>query len=301
MRNLLLAAALLAAPVAAPVAAQAEFDKVEITSETLAPGLHVLFGAGGNIGVSTGADATVLIDDQYAPLTARIVAATAKLSPQPIKFVINTHWHGDHTGGNENLGKAGAVIIAHDNVRVRMASDQFMAAMQRTVKASPPAALPVVTFDSSTTLHLNGETMRAVHVPPAHTDGDSIIVFTKANVIHMGDTFMTTSYPFADLSSGGNVRGYLVAHDTALALGNAATRYIPGHGKVSDRAGLVEYRTMVADTIAAVEAAMAGGKTVEAVVAAKPTAAWDARWGNAFIKPDAWVRTIYASLSAKPR
>jgi glyoxylase-like metal-dependent hydrolase (beta-lactamase superfamily II) len=290
---------LLHVAVALPARAQTDFDKVEITSETLAPGLHVLFGAGGNIGVSTGADATALIDDQYAPLTARIVAATAKLSPHPIKFVINTHWHGDHTGGNENLGLSGAVIIAHDNVRTRMASDQFMAAMQRTVKASPPAALPVVTFDSTTTLHLNGEDIRAVHIAPAHTDGDSLIVFTKANVIHMGDTFMTTGYPYADLASGGNVRGYLAAHDTALALGNAVTRYIPGHGKVSDRAGLVAYRTMVAETIAAVEAAMAGGKSVEAVVAAKPTAAWDARWGNGFIKPDAWVRTIYASLSAK--
>jgi glyoxylase-like metal-dependent hydrolase (beta-lactamase superfamily II) len=299
MHKWMMAAALLHVAVALPARAQTDFDKVEITSETLAPGLHVLFGAGGNIGVSTGADATALIDDQYAPLTARIVAATAKLSPHPIKFVINTHWHGDHTGGNENLGKAGAVIIAHDNVRTRMASDQFMAAMQRTVKASPPAALPVVTFDSTTTVHLNGEDIRAVHIAPAHTDGDSLIVFTKANVIHMGDTFMTTSYPYADLSSGGNVRGYLAAHDTALALGNATTRYIPGHGKVSDRAGLVAYRTMVAETIAAVEAAMAGGKSVEAVVAAKPTAPWDARWGQAFIKPDAWVRTIYASLSAK--
>ena len=301
MHKWMMAAALLQVAVALPARAQTNFDKVEITSETLAPGLHVLFGAGGNIGVSTGADATALIDDQYAPLTAKIVAATAKLSPHPIKFVINTHWHGDHTGGNENLGKAGAVIIAHDNVRTRMASDQFMAAMQRTVKASPPAALPVVTFDSTTTLHLNGEDIRAVHIAPAHTDGDSLIVFTKANVIHMGDTFMTTGYPYADLASGGNVRGYLAAHDTALALGNAATRYIPGHGKVSDRAGLVAYRTMVAETIAAVEAAMAGGKTVEQVIAAKPTAPWDARWGNGFIKPNAWVRTIYASLSAKPR
>ena len=299
MHNWMMATALLQVAAALPALAQTNFDKIEITSETLAPGLHVLFGAGGNIGVSTGADATALIDDQYAPLTAKIVAATAKLSPHPIKFVINTHWHGDHTGGNENLGKAGAVIIAHDNVRTRMASDQFMAAMHRTVKASPPAALPVVTFDSTTTLHLNGEDIRAVHIAPAHTDGDSLIVFTKANVIHMGDTFMTTGYPYADLASGGNVRGYLAAHDTALALGNAATRYIPGHGKVSDRAGLVAYRTMVAETIAAVEAAMAGGKTVEQVIAAKPTAPWDARWGNGFIKPDAWVRTIYASLSAK--
>ena len=277
-------------------AAQTNYDKVEITTETLAPGVHVLFGAGGNIGVSTGADATVIIDDQYAPLTAKIVAATAKLSPHPIKFVINTHWHGDHTGGNENFGKDGAVIIAQDNVRTRMASDQFIAAMKSTVKASPAVALPVVTFDSSTTLFFNGEAIRAVHVAPAHTDGDSIVLFTKANVIHMGDTFFAIGYPFVDLSSGGDVRGVVAAADKGLALGNATTRYIPGHGKVNDRAGLVAYRAMVAGSIAAVEKAMAGGKPVEAVIAAKPTAPWDAQWGNGFIKPDDWVRTIYASV-----
>lgn len=282
---------------ATAAAAQApDYDKVAITTQTLSPGVHVLFGAGGNIGVSTGDDATVLIDDQFAPLTPKIVVATAKLSPHPIKFVINTHWHGDHTGGNANLGRSGAIIVAQDNVRTRMASDQFIAMMKRTVKASPPIALPVVTFDSTTTLHLNGEELRAVHVAPAHTDGDCLIVFTRANVIHMGDTFLEGSYPIVDLSSGGDVRGIVAAADRGLALGNATTRYIPGHGKVSDRAALVAYRAMVADSIAAVEAAMAGGKTVDAVVAAKPTAKWDTQWGGGFFKPDDWVRTIYASL-----
>ena len=301
MHNWMMATALLQVAAALPALAQTNFDKIEITSETLAPGLHVLFGAGGNIGVSTGTDATSLIDDQYAPLTAKIVAATAKLSPHPIKFVINTHWHGDHTGGNENLGRAGAVIVAHDNVRTRMASDQFSAAMNRTITASPAAALPVVTFDSTTTVHLNREDIRAVHIPPAHTDGDSLIVFTRANVIHMGDTYFASGYPYVDLSSGGAARGVVAAADRALALGNGATRYIPGQGKVSDRTALIAYRAMVADTIAAVEAAMTGGKSVEQVIAAKPTAAGDAQWGNGFIKPNAWVRTIYASLSAKPR
>jgi len=299
MHKWMMATALLPLAVALPVAAQTNYDKVEITTETLAPGVHVLFGAGGNIGVSTGADATVIIDDQFAPLTPKIIAATAKLSPNPIRFVINTHWHGDHTGGNENLSKANAIIVAQDNVRTRMASDQFIAAMKSTVKASPAIALPVVTFDSTTTLHLNGEDIRAIHVPPAHTDGDSIIHFVHANVIHMGDTFFAIGYPFVDLSSGGDVRGDVTAADKALALGNATTRYIPGHGKVADRAGLTAYRDMLAASIAAVEKAMAGGKTVEQVIAAKPTAPWDAQWGNGFIKPDDWVRTIYASLTPK--
>jgi glyoxylase-like metal-dependent hydrolase (beta-lactamase superfamily II) len=297
MRAWMMAVLLTAAPAAAQTA---DYDKIEITTETVAPGVHVLFGAGGNIGVSTGDDATVLIDDQFAPLTPKIIAATAKLSPHPIKFVINTHWHGDHTGGNANLGQAGAIIVAQDNVRTRMASDQFIALLKQTVKASPPVALPMVTFDSTTTLHLNGEDIRAVHVAPAHTDGDSLIVFTRANVIHMGDTFFANGYPIVDQSSGGNAKGVVAAADRGLELGNAMTRYIPGHGKVSNRAALVAYRAMVADTIAAVAKAMAGGKSLDAVIAAKPTAAWDAAWGNGFIKPDIWVSMIYASLSAKP-
>lgn len=292
-------ALLLAALVAAPAAAQEQdFSKVEIAAERVAPGVHVLFGAGGNIGVSTGADATVLIDDQFAPLTPKILAAAGKLSDKPVRFVVNTHWHGDHTGGNENLGKAGVVIVAHDNVRTRMASDQFIALMKRTVPASPAIALPVVTFDNMTTLHLNGEAIKAVHVAPAHTDGDALIVFTRANVIHMGDVYFASGYPFIDLSSGGSVRGVIAAVDKGLALGNATTRYIPGHGSVGDRAALTAYRAMLADIVDKVAAGIKAGKSVEALVAAKPTAAYDAKWGGAFIKPDQFIQLVYASLKA---
>lgn len=295
MRALLLAAALAAAPAAAQ---EQDFSKVEIRTEAVAPGVHVLFGAGGNIGVSTGADATVLIDDQYAPLTPKILAAAGKLSDRPVRFVVNTHWHGDHTGGNENLGKAGVVIVAHDNVRTRMASDQFIALMQRTIPASPAAALPVVTFSDATTLHLNGEAIKAVHVAPAHTDGDALILFTRANVIHMGDVYFAAGYPFIDLSSGGSAKGVIAAVDRGLALGNSATRYIPGHGPVSSRGDLAAYRAMLADIVAKVEAAIKAGKPVEAVVAAKPSAAYDAKWGGGFIKPDMFVQIVYASLKA---
>lgn len=298
MKKLIALAALMAA---APIAAQQDFGKVEIRTEQVVPGVHVLFGAGGNIGVSTGPDGTFIIDDQFAPLTPKIQAALAKLSDKPARFVLNTHWHFDHTGGNENFGKAGTLIVAHDNVRVRMSSDQFIEAMQMKLPASPAVALPVVTFDASTTFHINGDAIRAVHVPNAHTDGDSLVHFTKANVIHMGDTLFSNGYPFVDLSSGGSLEGLLAAHAKALAMGNDSTRYIAGHGPVTSKAELSAYRAMVAEVVAKVRAGIAAKRTVDQIVASKPTAALDAKWGNAFIKPEAFVRTVHASLTAKKR
>jgi glyoxylase-like metal-dependent hydrolase (beta-lactamase superfamily II) len=292
---------MLAALAAAPVAAQEDMSSVQIRTERVAPGVHVLFGAGGNIGVSTGPDGTFIIDDQFAPLTPKIQAALTTLSKKPVRFVLNTHWHGDHTGGNENLGKAGALIVAHDNVRVRMSSEQFIAAMQRKVPASPPAALPVVTFDAGTTFHINGDAIRAVHVADAHTDGDSLVHFTKANVVHMGDTYFSNGYPFIDLSSGGSVEGVLAAQAKALAMGNGGTRYIPGHGPVTGKTELAAYRTMLADITGKVRTAVAAKRSVDDIVASKPSAAYDAKFGNGFIKPDQLVRTIYASLTARPR
>ena len=297
MKKIIALAALIAA---APIAAQQQdYSKVEIRTEQVVPGVHVLFGAGGNIGVSTGPDGTFIIDDQFAPLTPKIQAALAKLSDKPARFVLNTHWHFDHTGGNENFGKAGTLIVAHDNVRVRMSSDQFIEAMQMKLPASPAVALPAVTFDASTTFHINGDAIRAVHVPNAHTDGDSLVHFTKANVIHMGDTLFSNGYPFVDLSSGGSLEGLLAAHAKALAMGNDATRYIAGHGPVVSKTELAAYRAMVAEVVEKVRAGIAAKRSVDQIVASKPTAALDAKWGNAFIKPDAFVRTVHASLTAK--
>jgi cyclase len=293
-------AMLTAFALAGPVAAQApDYSKVEIRAEQVAPGVHVLFGAGGNIGVSTGADGTFIIDDQFAPLTAKIQAALAQLSNQPLRFVVNTHWHFDHTGGNENFGKAGALIVAHDNVRVRMSSEQFIAAIQQRFPASPAVALPVVTFDASTTFHINGDAIRAVHVAAAHTDGDALVHFTKANVIHMGDTYFSAGYPLVDLSSGGSLQGLLAAHDRALAMGNGMTRYIPGHGPVTGKTELAAYRAMVADIVGKVRAGIAARRSVDQIVASKPSAAYDAKFGTGFIKPDQFVRTVHASLTAR--
>lgn len=274
-----------------PALAQQDMSKVEIKPEILAPGVAVLFGSGGNIGVSYGGDGTVLIDDQFAPLTEKIQKAVADLGATPVKFLVNTHWHGDHSGGNENLGNAGAVIMAHDNVRVRMASDQKTAFGE--VKASPKAALPVITYAEGLKLHLNGEEVRVIHMPAAHTDGDSIIYWTKSNVIHMGDLFFFgMSFPFVDGSSGGNVRGIVAAADKALAIADDTTKIIPGHGQVATKADLQKYRDMVAAIIGKVEAGIKDGKTLDQITASRPADGYGVK-ADGFITADRFVETVY--------
>jgi cyclase len=277
-----------------------DFSKVEIKSTKLAEGVFMVEGAGGNLGLALGKDGAILIDDQFAPLSPKILAATKKLGAKGIKFVINTHWHGDHTGGNENLGKAGAVLVAHENVRKRMSSEQFIELMNTKVPAAPAGALPVVTFSSDVTFHLNGDDVHVIHVDPAHTDGDSIVHLAKANVIHMGDTMMTISYPFVDVSSGGRFAGFIAAADKALALANDTTKIIPGHGPMTDRAGLQAWRDMLVAIRDGVSKLVVAGKTLEQVQAATPTQAWDAQWGQKFIKPEVLVGVVYRELKAKP-
>jgi cyclase len=279
---------------AAPASAQQDMSKVEMKAQQLASGVAVLFGAGGNIGVSYGEDGTILIDDQFAPLTEKIQKAVTDLGAQPVKFLINTHWHGDHSGGNENMGKAGAIIMAHDNVRVRMASDQLTAF--GAVKASPKAALPVVTYADGLKLHLNGEEVRVIHVPAAHTDGDSFIHWTKSNVIHMGDLFMLgISFPFVDTGSGGDVRGFVTAADKVLAIANDQTKIIPGHGAMATKADLQNHRNMIAGVIAKVEAGIKAGKTLDQIKASRPADGYGIK-ADGFITADAFVETVYKNL-----
>ena len=294
--RLLIAALLLTAS----AAGAQDVSQATIKVERLAPGVAVLFGAGGNIGVSYGADGNIIVDDQFAPLTDKILAAIATVDPDPVKFVVNTHWHFDHTGGNENLGKRGAVIVAHDNVRTRMAAGQFMAAVNQTVPPAPGLALPVVTFAEGVTLHLNGDTLHVIHVANAHTDGDSLVRWQKANVLHMGDTFFhRASFPFIDLGSGGSIDGAIAAVGRGLSFANAATRIIPGHGPVAARADLVAYRAMLIDIRAKVAAGIAARRSKAQIVASKPTT----RYGmpDGFVKPDAFVATVYDSLSKPAR
>jgi len=299
MRRLFLPFALVFA-VAPAAAAQVNYDTVQVRTVKVGDGVYMLQGAGGNIGVSVGSDGVILIDDQFAPLSEKIKAAVAALGG-PIRFLLNTHWHGDHTGGNENFAKSGVVIVAHENVRRRMSVEQFVAALNQRVPPSPTGALPVVTFTDAVTFYLNGDSINVFHVAPAHTDGDAIIWFRHANVIHMGDTFFNGRYPLIDLSSGGSIDGMVGAADRVLAVADANTKIIPGHGPLGDRAALQTYRTMLATIRDRIRQAVAAGRTLEQVQAAKPTAEFDAVWGNGRITPTLFVEMLYTDLAARRR
>jgi glyoxylase-like metal-dependent hydrolase (beta-lactamase superfamily II) len=298
MRKLLFRASMtLALLGAAGVAgAQTDFSGVEIKTEKVADGIYMLTGSGGNLGLAVGPDAVFLVDDQYAPLAPKIRAAIAAITPKPVRFVLNTHWHGDHTGGNEAFGSAGALVIAHDNVRKRMSTEQFLAFFQLKVEPSPKAALPVVTFGRDVTFHINGDEVTALHCPAAHTDGDAIVHFRRADVIHMGDIHFNFMYPFIDSASGGSADGVIAAVDKALALATERTRIIPGHGALATRADLQAYRDMLATVVGRIKAAIAAGKTAKEIVESKPTREFDARWGNGFIKADNWVNMLVAGM-----
>jgi glyoxylase-like metal-dependent hydrolase (beta-lactamase superfamily II) len=286
--------------VAVGAVAQDRFAKVEIKITQVADGIYLLQGSGGNIGVCAGPDGVILIDDQFGPLSQKIKVAVAKVSDRPIRFVINTHWNGDHVGSNENFGKDGAVIVAHENVRRRMSVDQFSKRFNDTTLAAPAVALPVVTFTSDVTLHLNGQTVSVVHVDNAHTDGDAFVYFHEANVLHTGDLCFNGLYPFIDLDSGGSSAGMIAGDDRMLGLIGDATQVIHGHGPLTDRAGLRTHRDVVAGGRAAVEKLVKAGKSRDEAIAAKPTAQWDEAWGKNFIKPDLWVGTLYDDLKGKP-
>jgi glyoxylase-like metal-dependent hydrolase (beta-lactamase superfamily II) len=290
-------ATLLAATIATPAAAQQDFSKVEVKVERIAPGVAVLFGAGGNIGLSYGEDGNVIIDDQFAPLVPKIEAAVKTVDPDPIRFVINTHWHGDHTGGNERFGEAGAVIVAHDNVRQRMSVETFSRRFNTTIKATPKAGLPVVTFAQGVSFHLNGDRIQVIHVPHAHTDGDSLVYWTKANVLHMGDTFFhKASFPFIDRESGGSIDGMIRAAKRGLQLVRPGGRIIPGHGPVATREELQAYHDMLMNIRMRVATAIRQGRTRAAVITSRPVAAYTNVATNGFIKPDDFVGGVYDEL-----
>ena len=292
-----LSAMLVAAAVAAvaplTVAAQQDFSQVEIRTEMVADGLYVLFGAGGNIGLSVGEDGAFLVDDQYAPLTEKILAAAREVTDQPVRWVLNTHWHGDHTGGNENLGREGAMIVAHENVYRRLNPAEFADLVGRS-QQSAPEGLPVVTFNDRVSFHWNGEDIRVNHMPNAHTDGDALVFFTNADAVHMGDTFFNGRYPFIDVDSGGGVHGVIAIADYVLANTSASTRLIPGHGEITDHTSLRAYRDMVTTVRDRVSEMMGEGMTEDEVVAAGPTADLDADWGE---NSERFVRGVYASLA----
>lgn len=270
--------------------------EVEVKAQKLTDGLYVLFGQGGNIGLSVGEDGVYMIDDQYGRLSDKIKATISEVTEQPVSYIINTHWHGDHVGGNENFARSGTVIVAHDNVRQRMSTGLEMSSLGRKVEPSPEGALPVITFDSELSLHLNGDEMRVYHVANAHTDGDAIIYFANDNVLHMGDTYFNIGYPFIDVSSGGTVDGYIAAVEKGLSLADDDTQIIPGHGPMSNKKEMSEFVAMLKDLRNAVAELKNKGMSLEDVLAAKPSAKYDEENGKNFIKPDQIVTFIYQTL-----
>lgn len=282
----------------APLAAQ-DFSKVEVSATRVADGVYSIQGAGGNVGLVVGSNGAFLIDDQYAPLAPKIQAAVSGVTDQPVRFVLNTHWHGDHTGGNEAFAAGGSLVVAHDNVRKRMSTDQFVAAFNRSVPASPGPALPMVTFNDRTSFHMGGHTVHAIHIPSAHTDGDAVVHLVEADIIHTGDIVFHGVYPVVDYSSGGSLAGMAAATERLLAMAGPETRFIPGHGPaVVGRKQLEDYLDMLRTVHDRLETLIADGKTLEQVLAARPTADFDADWGQGFMKPERWIEINYQGMTA---
>jgi glyoxylase-like metal-dependent hydrolase (beta-lactamase superfamily II) len=267
----------------------------------LTDNIHVLMGIGGNIAVSSGADGVFIVDDDMPPIAAKIEAAVRSIQDEPVRMVFNTHWHFDHTGGNKHFGEQGALIVAHDNVRERMSTKQLSALFNTETKPSADVALPVVTFDQTITFHLNGGTIRAMHVPAGHTDGDSVLFFEEANIVHMGDLFFNRMYPVIDINAGGSARGMIAAIDTVLPMLNADTVLIPGHGPVGDVDDLKAFRNMLAVVTNRIQLLVDDGKTLEEVIALSPTINFDDPWAWEFMPPERFVKLVYNSVVADPQ
>jgi cyclase len=279
------------------IAQQQDMSKVEIKIQKVSGTVYMLEGMGGNIGASVGEDGIVVIDDEFLPLADKIEAALKGITDKPVRFVINTHWHGDHTGGNPHFGEK-APIIAQENVRKRLAEGgktRF-----GDVQPAPKVALPVITFEDKVSVHLNGEDIRAIHFPNGHTDGDSVIFFPQSNVVHMGDDFFNGGmFPFIDLDSGGSVQGMIAGDEKVLAEIPDDVKIIPGHGPVGTKADLRKFVQMLKDTSAAVQAGINKGKTLDQLKQEKVLGKWDSL-GQSFIKTDVFTEILYDSLKKKP-
>ncbi|HEY4962723.1 MAG TPA: MBL fold metallo-hydrolase [Terriglobales bacterium] len=284
------------------VAQDQDFSKVQIKVTKVSGNIYMLEGAGGNIAASVGEDGIVIVDDEYAPLAEKIAAALKAIgvTDKPVRFVINTHYHGDHTGGNLAFATGGSTIIAQDNVRKRLESGGKAgngASVAMDVKPAAKGALPIITFDHDVTVHLNGDDIRALHFPAGHTDGDAIIFFPKANVVHMGDDYVRYGYPFIDVTAGGSVQGMIAACEKVAAMLPADVKVIPGHGQISNLNEVREYVTMLKETSAAVQAAIKSGKSVDQMKKEKILAAWDKKYSGDFINSDVFIETLYNSLT----
>ena len=278
-------------------AQQRDWSKVQMKATKVSGNVYMLEGAGGNIGVSVGADGILIVDDQFAPLADKIRASLKELGQGKLRFILNTHWHGDHTGGNAAFGPE-APIIAHDNVRKRMAVEQKSEFFKSTTPASPKEALPVITFNQTLTVHFNGEEIRAIHFPHGHTDGDSVVYFTSSNVVHLGDNFFAGMFPFVDLESGGSVEGLAKNIGEIIAKMPEGAKLIPGHGPLSTIDDLKKYHGMLLETTDLVRQKIAAGKTMDQIKTEGVPEQWKP-WGTGFIKTEMWLEIVYRSLTAK--
>jgi glyoxylase-like metal-dependent hydrolase (beta-lactamase superfamily II) len=292
-----IAAVLLISPLKAQD--KAFYDQVQIIDTLVSGGIHMLQGSGGNIGASVGSDGVLIVDDQFAPLAGKIRATLKQLNPGTLRFIVNTHWHGDHTGGNELLGSEGT-IVAQDNVRTRLAKGQTITAFKSDVPAAPQTALPVVTFAQGLSIHFNGEEIKVIHFPHGHTDGDSIIWFTKSGVAHLGDHFFmgdkSPRFPFVDASSGGDAQQLAKNIGDIIALLPAETKVIPGHGPLASMDDLKNYHQMLTETIGYVRSQLSAGKTLDEIKKAGLPEKWK-DCGSGFIKTESWIDEIQQSLS----
>lgn len=269
---------------------QQDFSNVEVKSTHVAGNVYMLQGEGGNIGVSAGPDGLLIVDDEFAPLAEKIEAALKQINPGTLKFVLNTHFHGDHTGANAHFGRT-APIIAHANARKRLVGGGG-------ARPAPKEGLPVVTFDDSLSLHFNGEEIRVLHVPAGHTDGDSLIFFTRSNVVHMGDQFFSGRFPNIDLGGGGDVRGYIRNVEQAIEKIPPDAKIIPGHGPLSTVKELREFHQMLLGTAAFVEKQIAAGKSLADVKAAGLPEEWQS-WDKPPMRADRWLDILYRGLKPK--
>lgn len=278
-------------------AADRDFSETQIVTAPVAGTVYMLTGEGGNIAVSVGGDGILMVDDQFASLHGKIQAAIDALSGSDVRFLLNTHWHGDHTGGNEALTGEGAVIIAHDNVRKRLKAGQYVPFFDRTIDPRSKGALPVVTFESSMTVYFNDERVDVLHLPSGHTDGDSIVFFRGSNVVHMGDHFFNGLYPYVDLSSGGDVEGYIKNIETVLGGLQDGVKIIPGHGPLADKEDLKVFLAMLKEATGIVKQAVADGQTLQQVLAKGLPENITGKWGGGFLSTDKWLEILYTSYA----
>lgn len=284
MKRMIACIAILSASAAA--SAQQDFSKVQVKVDKLNASTYMLTGSGGNIGLSVGDDAVFVIDDQFAPLAPKIKAAIRTLTDKPVKFLVNTHYHGDHTGGNDSFAKDGVLIFAQDNARTRLLAEP------NTVKNAP-----VVTFASDMTFHINGDDLLVRHVPRAHTDGDAFVQFKAGNIVHAGDVFFNGLYPYIDVNSGGSPDGVVAAADAILAVTNEQSKIIPGHGPIASKADLLAYRDMLATVAARVK--RLASKPLADVLAEQPSRDYDEKWGKGFMRPPAFIEQLWKAYQPR--